>query len=116
MVPVLIVLAVLVAAYAGLTAWVAMSNQMLPNTTVGGIELGGLDRAEALAKQMQLAGSPEGTRFALLFDDLQQKAGGLMDMLENLLEEEKTDAAQKYKTALVGALRALIQQVEEVGT
>ena len=74
------------------------------------------ERAEALAKQMQLAGSPEGTRFALLFDDLQQKAGGLMDMLENLLAEEKTDAAQKYKTALVGALRALIQQVEEVGT
>lgn len=74
------------------------------------------ERAEALAKQMQLAGSPEDTRFALLFDDLQQKAGGLMDMLENMLEEEKTDAAQKYKTALVGALRALIQQVEEVGT
>lgn len=57
LVPVLIVLAVLVAAYAGLTAWVAMSNQMLPNTTVGGIELGGLDRAEALAKVEQEAQS-----------------------------------------------------------
>ena len=74
------------------------------------------ERAEALAKQMQLAGSPEGTRFALLFDDLQQKAGGLMDMLDKMLEEGKADAAQKYKTALAGALRALIQQVEEVGT
>lgn len=73
------------------------------------------ERAEALAKQMQLAGSPEGTRFALLFDDLQQKAGGLMDMLDKMLAEGKADAAQKYKTALAGALRALIQQVEEVG-
>lgn len=72
-------------------------------------------RAEELAKQMQLAGSPEGTRFALLFDDLQQKAGGLMDMLDKMLVEGKADAAQKYKTALAGALRALIQQVEEVG-
>lgn len=72
-------------------------------------------RAEELAKQMQLAGSPEGTRFALLFDDLQQKAGGLMDMLDKMLAEGKADAAQKYKTALAGALRALIQQVEEVG-
>lgn len=72
------------------------------------------ERAEALAKQMQLAGSPEGTRFALLFDDLQQKAGGLMDMLDKMLAEGKADAAQKYKTALAGALRALIQQVEEV--
>lgn len=73
------------------------------------------ERAEALVKQMQLAGSPEGTRFALLFDDLQQKAGGLMDMLDKMLAEGKADAAQKYKTALAGALRALIQQVEEVG-
>lgn len=72
-------------------------------------------RAEGLAKQMQLAGSPEGTRFALLFDDLQQKAGGLMDMLDKMLAEGKAEAAQKYKTALAGALRALIQQVEEVG-
>ncbi len=73
------------------------------------------ERAEELAKQMKLAGSPEGVKFAMMFDDMQQKAAGMMDLIGTMLETGKTEDAQKYKTALAGALRALIQQVEEVG-
>ena len=71
------------------------------------------ERAEELAKQMKLAGSPEGVKFAMMFDDMQQKAAGMMDLIGTMLETGKTEDAQKYKTALAGALRALAQQAEE---
>ena len=44
------VLALLAAGYAGLCAYVSLGDRMLPNTVIGGVDVGGLTRSEALSR------------------------------------------------------------------
>lgn len=67
-------------------------------------------RAEELAKQMKLQGSAEGVKFALLFDDLQQKALAIMEMVDGMAKEGKAEEAERFSAALFRALRALADQ------
>lgn len=72
-------------------------------------------RAEEVAKQMKLNGSTEGAKFALLFDDMQQKALAIMDIVDGLAEKGQANEAEKFRGALSAALRALADQAEETG-
>lgn len=69
-------------------------------------------RAEEIAKQMKLQSNAEGTRFALLFDDVQQKVFAIIDMVDKMTASGKEDEAAKFSTALAKALRALADQAE----
>lgn len=67
-------------------------------------------RAEEVAKELKLAASPESTRFALLFDDLQDKAAAMLELADQLEGDGRKDEATRYRGALRQALAALIEQ------
>lgn len=67
-------------------------------------------RAEEVAKELKLAASPESTRFALLFDDLQDKAAAMLELADTLEGDGRKDEAIRYRGALRQALAALMEQ------
>lgn len=67
-------------------------------------------RAEKVAKELKLAASPESTRFALLFDDLQDKAAAMLELADTLEGDGRKDEAIRYRGALRQALAALMEQ------
>lgn len=67
-------------------------------------------RAEEVAKELKLAASPESTRFALLFDDLQDKAAAMLELADQLEGDGRKDEATRYRGALRQALAALMEQ------
>lgn len=69
-------------------------------------------RAEEVARQMKLNGSAEGAKFALLFEDMQQKALAIMELVDSM---EGKPEAEKFRKALSGALRALADLAEGTG-
>lgn len=74
-------------------------------------------RAAEVARELQLAASPESTRFALLFDDLQEKAQAMLDLADRMEQDGRAPEAKRYRSALRQALAALIEQTgaEQIG-
>lgn len=64
-------------------------------------------RAEATARQLDLAASEDSIRFALLFEQLQDAAQKMMDLIDAMTADGRTEEAERLHTALTGALQAL---------
>lgn len=67
-------------------------------------------QAEEIARKLQLAASEESIRFALLFEQLQGAAGAMMDLVDDLTAAGRAEESDKLRTALTGALQALMEQ------
>lgn len=67
-------------------------------------------QAEETARKLQLTASEESIRFALLFEQLQGAAGDMMDLVDALTAAGRAEEAAKLRTALAGALQALMEQ------
>lgn len=64
-------------------------------------------KAEDTARQLDLAASEDSIRFALLFEQLQDAAQKMMDLIDTMTADGRTDEAERLHTALTGALQAL---------
>ena len=71
-------------------------------------------QAEEIARKLQLAVSEESIRFALLFEQLQGAAGAMMDLVDALTAAGRAEEASKLRTAMAGALQALIEQMKDI--
>lgn len=69
-------------------------------------------RAEDTAHQLDLAASEDSIRFALLFEQLQDAAQKMMDLIDTMTADGRTDEAERLHTALTGALQALTGEAE----
>lgn len=69
-------------------------------------------RAEATARQLDLAASEDSIRFALLFEQLQDAAQKMMDLIDTMTADGRTDEAERLHTALTGALQALVGEAK----
>lgn len=67
-------------------------------------------QAEETARKLQLTASEESIRFALLFEQLQGAAVAMMDLVDALTAAGRAEEAAKLRTALAGALQALMEQ------
>ncbi len=70
------------------------------------------EQAEALQKKLGIQQSPAGAKFALLFEDVQQKAAAIMDLADEMRTGGQQELADKFTGALAAALRALADQAE----
>lgn len=70
------------------------------------------EQAEALQKKLRIQQSPAGAKFALLFEDVQQKAAAIMDLADEMRDGGQQELADKFTSALAAALRALADQAE----
>ena len=70
------------------------------------------EQAETLQKKLGIQQSPAGAKFALLFEDVQQKAAAIMDLADEMRTGGQQDLADKFTGALAAALRALADQAE----
>ena len=70
-------------------------------------------QAEKIARKLQLAHSEESIRFALLFEQLQNAAQEMMDLVDALTAAGRDEEATRLRTALAGALQALAGQMNE---
>lgn len=70
-----------------------------------------LEQARKTAQKMQLSASEESIRFAVLFEQLQNAAQEMMDLVDTLTAAGRTEEAVSLRTALIGALQALAEQV-----
>lgn len=70
-----------------------------------------LEQARQTAQEMKLSASEESIRFAVLFEQLQNAAQEMMDLVDTLTAEGRTEEAVSLRTALTGALLALAEQV-----
>lgn len=68
-------------------------------------------RAEATARQLDLAASEDSVRFALLFEQLQDAAQKMLDLIDAMNADGRTGEAERLHTALSGALQALAGEV-----
>lgn len=64
-------------------------------------------KAEDTARQLDLAASEDSIRFALLFEQLQDAAQKMMDLIDAMTADGRTDEAEQLHSALTGALQAL---------
>lgn len=64
-------------------------------------------KAEDTARRLDLAASEDSIRFALLFEQLQDAAQKMMDLIDAMTADGRTDEAERLHTALTGALQAL---------
>lgn len=69
-------------------------------------------RAEATARQLDLAASEDSVRFALLFEQLQDAAQKMLDLIDAMNADGRTGEAERLHTALSGALQALAGEAE----
>lgn len=67
-------------------------------------------RAEATARQLDLTASEDGIRFALLFEQMQDAAQKMMDLIDTMIADGRTGEAGRLCTALAGALEALAEE------
>lgn len=67
-------------------------------------------QAEETARKLQLTASEESIRFAMLFEQLQGAAGAMMDLVDDLTAAGRAKESDKLRTALTGALQALMEQ------
>lgn len=70
------------------------------------------ERADTLQKKLGIQQSPAGAKFALLFEDVQQKAAAIMDLADEMRDSGQQELADKFTGALAKALKELIKQVE----
>lgn len=70
-------------------------------------------QAEEQSCQHKRTQPPADARFGVLFEELQRNADVILDMLETMAVDGKTEDAAKYGKALAGALRAMADQAEE---
>ena len=70
-----------------------------------------LEQARKTAQKMQLSASEESIRFAVLFEQLQNAAQEMMDLVDTLTAAGRTEEAVSLRAALTGALQALAEQV-----
>lgn len=68
--------------------------------------------AEETAKRLQLNASEEGIRFALLFEQLQTTAAQMLDIADSLQDAGRAEEAARLRTALAGALQAMVEGLE----
>ena len=68
-------------------------------------------RAEETARQLDLAASEDSVRFALLFEQLQDAAQKMLDLIDAMNADGRTREAERLHTALTGALQALAGEV-----
>ena len=68
--------------------------------------------AEETAKRLQLNASEEGIRFALLFEQLQTTTAQMLDIADSLQDAGRADEAARLRTALAGALQAMVEGLE----
>lgn len=68
--------------------------------------------AEETAKRLQLNASEEGIRFALLFEQLQTTAAKMLEITDSLQDAGRADEAARLRTALAGALQAMVEGLE----
>ena len=61
-----------------------------------------------------MAADESAVRFGLLFDQLQDAAGKLLDLADTVQDAGDTDKAEKFRTALRRALLALAEEAEGV--
>lgn len=69
-------------------------------------------KAEDTARRLDLAASEDSIRFALLFEQLQDAAQKMMDLIDAMTADGRTDEAERLHTALTGALQALIGEAK----
>lgn len=70
------------------------------------------ERAEAMAKQMEVSSDEDGVRFFLLFEQLQDKVEAMRELAATMREKGNADQADKFMTALRGALAATVEDLE----
>lgn len=69
-------------------------------------------KAEDTARQLDLAASEDSIRFALLFEQLQDAAQKMLDLIDAINADGRTGEAERLHTALSGALQALAGEAE----
>lgn len=70
------------------------------------------ERAEAMAKQMEVSSDEDGVRFFLLFEQLQDKVEAMRELADTMREKGNAEQADKFMTALRGALAATMEDLE----
>lgn len=70
------------------------------------------ERAEAMAKQMEVSSDEDGVRFFLLFEQLQDKVEAMLELAATMREKGNAEQADKFMTALRGALAATMEDLE----
>lgn len=70
------------------------------------------ERAEAMAKQMEVSSDEAGVRFFLLFEQLQDKVEAMRELAATMREKGNAEQADKFMTALRGALAATMEDLE----
>lgn len=70
------------------------------------------ERAETMAKQMEAGSDEDGVRFFLLFEQLTDKVDAMRELAGTMREKGKADQADKFMTALRGALAAIQEELE----
>lgn len=70
------------------------------------------ERAEAMAKQMEVRSDEDGVRFFLLFEQLQDKVEAMRELAATMREKGNAEQADKFMTALRGALAATMEDLE----
>lgn len=71
-------------------------------------------QAEETARRMDMAADESAVRFGLLFDQLQDAAGKVLDLADTVQAAGDTEKAGKFRAALRRALLALADEAEEV--
>lgn len=70
------------------------------------------ERAEAMAKQIEVSSDEDGVRFFLLFEQLQDKVEAMRELAATMREKGNAEQADKFMTALRGALAATMEDLE----
>lgn len=68
-------------------------------------------KAEDTARRLDLAASEDSVRFALLFEQMQDAAQKMLDLIDAMNADGRTGEAERLHTALSGALQALAGEV-----
>ena len=71
-------------------------------------------QAEETARRMDMAADESAVRFGLLFDQLQDAAGKVLDLADTVQAAGDTEKAGKFRAALRRALLALADEAEGV--
>ena len=71
-------------------------------------------QAEETAARLNMVADESAVRFGLLFDQLQDTAGEIFDLVDTLQQGGLTEKAEKFQTALHKALLALADEAEDV--
>lgn len=71
-------------------------------------------QAEETARRMDMAADESAVRFGLLFDQLQDAAGKVLDLADTVQAAGDTEKARKFRAALRRALLALADEAEGV--